>query len=337
MTKKMWIYLGIFSLLIIGVHILRFGIDIFNSTHDDWSYFGDYTAGTIGVILTFITVYLLIKQISDRQEEIRQLKKERINEKNIELLQMMLSMNRTIIDSVKINTQLGEPSSSISGPEALKILYQNYLLPDMESVFSTKFHLAPEQYIEEFFSDPILKKYLYDVATDTAKNNKENFGDFMKTNDEHNWISNMLKSPQISDRLLIFGDPDNVPITHFIKRFSKIRNQSALFDMLSVCYDRFYDKNGYLIARYFRNHYYLLEWIDTKLSDSLDANNFAYFVRSMMSSYEVVLLFYNYYSRYTTKKYNDLIEKFDLFHDLELTPFIHADFYNEKKHMCKIT
>ncbi|MBS9995507.1 hypothetical protein J4H55_23850 [Vibrio alginolyticus] len=81
---------------------------------------------------------------------------------------------------------------------------------------------------------------------------------------------------------------------------------------LSDIYSSFYHDYGHVIGHYFRSMYYVLEHVD-KMENS---NKYAKIFRSQLSRYEIVMLMYNMTSDYGSKKFNLLINKYELFNGI---------------------
>ena len=83
-------------------------------------------------------------------------------------------------------------------------------------------------------------------------------------------------------------------------------------EKLSGLYEHFYDHYGHVLGHYFRNMYYILNYIDsTKRS-----KYFSRIYRAQLSRYELAMLFYNIMGPYTGREFNRLVFKYDIINDL---------------------
>ena len=81
---------------------------------------------------------------------------------------------------------------------------------------------------------------------------------------------------------------------------------------LSNIYELFYDKYGHMLGHYFRNMYYVLDYVD-KTKQSRFFNRI---YRAQLSRYELAMLFYNIMGPYTSTAFNRLVFKYDMLDDL---------------------
>ena len=82
------------------------------------------------------------------------------------------------------------------------------------------------------------------------------------------------------------------------------------FDVILDTYLRFYNKNQSDLGHYFRNLYHIIKLV--KYSDIVDKLKYTNLVRAQLSSYELLLLFYNCLSTNGKEKFKPLIEEFHL-------------------------
>jgi hypothetical protein len=83
-------------------------------------------------------------------------------------------------------------------------------------------------------------------------------------------------------------------------------------------YMKFYDVNQANLGHYFRHMYRILKFIDEseEISDT-EKYKYSNFLRALLSSYELVLIFYNGLGDYGKEKFKPLIEKYSILKNLD--------------------
>lgn len=109
---------------------------------------------------------------------------------------------------------------------------------------------------------------------------------------------------------------------HFNDRF-KDSVKSTLGDITGIAhtikgYMTFYHSNQADLGHYFRHMYRILKFIDdsTEISD-LEKYKYSSLLRALLSSYELVLIFYNGLGDYGKDKFKPLIEKYSFLKNLD--------------------
>jgi hypothetical protein len=86
--------------------------------------------------------------------------------------------------------------------------------------------------------------------------------------------------------------------------------QAAELERINAAYHRFFEENQAELEHYFRSLYNTVKFV--KESDVRDKRFYTNLIRSQLSSYEVVLLFYSCLSDFGRDKFKPLIEEFAL-------------------------
>lgn len=81
---------------------------------------------------------------------------------------------------------------------------------------------------------------------------------------------------------------------------------------LSILYEDFYHSYGQVLGHYFRNMFYVLQYIDSTTRPEFFSKVF----RAQLSRYELAALFYNAVSKQTSGRFNALIFKYEILDDL---------------------
>lgn len=111
------------------------------------------------------------------------------------------------------------------------------------------------------------------------------------------------------------------------------RESGVLMDELSFAktlnsYMYFFDQNHNHLGHYFRNLYHILKLIKQE-SALEDKKRYSNLIRAQLSSFELVLLFYNCLSDYGKEKFYPLIEEFDFLKHIDVDLLINKDHLNE--------
>jgi hypothetical protein len=113
------------------------------------------------------------------------------------------------------------------------------------------------------------------------------------------------------------------------KRKSKTGGQIS-FNELMNGYSIFYNTNISDLSHYFRTIYHIFKFIDTSEID--DKERYTSLVRSQLSSYEQILIFYNCLHDNGLKKFKPLLEKYKIFKNIDASLILnqgHREKYKE--------
>ncbi len=113
----------------------------------------------------------------------------------------------------------------------------------------------------------------------------------------------------------------------FYKMFgSKVNVSSTLADTISA-YDSFFQTHESDLGHYFRNLYHIIKFVHN--SDIKSKQTYSNFVRAQLSSYELVMLFYNCLSPYGKEKFKPLIEEYALLKNMNTDLVINQNHLQE--------
>lgn len=86
--------------------------------------------------------------------------------------------------------------------------------------------------------------------------------------------------------------------------------------ILANSYTEFFNVHQATIGHYFRNMYHILKFIDeTPLIETADKLRYVAILRAQLSTYELLLLFYNALSPFGSERFKPLIDKYKLIDD----------------------
>jgi hypothetical protein len=131
----------------------------------------------------------------------------------------------------------------------------------------------------------------------------------------HTSIVSSMDLRKIANKSIIAEGRDC--FNNFYQRLQgKINNPevASLEDTLKA-YVSFFIDNQNDLGHYFRNLYHIIKFVAT--SDLENKKTYTNFVRAQLSSYELVLIFYNCLSSYGTEKFKPLIEEFSLLKNMD--------------------
>lgn len=83
-----------------------------------------------------------------------------------------------------------------------------------------------------------------------------------------------------------------------------------------------YESNSYILGHYFRILYNILKFVDE--SDLLNKKHYTNIVRSQISTYEHILIFYNGLSENGAEKLKPLIEKYSFLNNMPINHLLHS-------------
>lgn len=95
-------------------------------------------------------------------------------------------------------------------------------------------------------------------------------------------------------------------------------------------YELFYGAHQEYVGHYFRNLYHIIKFIDNQ--ENLSNNDKSYYVslvRAQLSTYELLLIFYNSLSKYGCEKFLPLIIRYDLLQNMNQDLLFEESLYTE--------
>lgn len=118
----------------------------------------------------------------------------------------------------------------------------------------------------------------------------------------------------------------------FYRRLQSQHPQSRELDSVNKSYLRFIkDRNNDAdLGHYFRHLYHIVKFVD---ANSNNPKTYTNFIRAQLSSYELLMLFYNCISEYGRDKFKPLIEKYSLLKNMPKDSVFntdHLNFYKDK-------
>jgi hypothetical protein len=300
---------GALFLLVVGAYVWNFRGGL-SSAQDVWGQFGDYVGGVLNPLLSLFTIFGLLltifiqrKQVLDSKEQydksiIRaeqaesEIRRQRFESTFFELLHT----HDAIVNGTRINQFYDSKPTVVEGRECYKIMHDLF------------FH---DQYVGvccEAFVDNVQKYLTQPSSTFVDKLNICLFGnlgcsslgitpDVLQANIRASSLSEALKgSLTKSNAPAFYVTIKGAMGFHVASEVFSKSSPSEQLTLLSEAYQRFYTEKGFLIGHYFRSLFHALSYIrDAGQEDEFYSD----MLRAQLSSFELVMLFYNCISNLT--------------------------------------
>lgn len=90
------------------------------------------------------------------------------------------------------------------------------------------------------------------------------------------------------------------------------------YKLVSDSYRKFFEEQQNHFGHYFRNLYHIVKFIDNSpdLTDD-EKKNYAGLIRAQLSTYELLLTYYNAISSYGNRKFKPMLDKYSFFHNMD--------------------
>ncbi|KGR75053.1 putative phage abortive infection protein [Ureibacillus sinduriensis] len=185
--------------------------------------------------------------------------------------------------------------------EQIKIMYEEISVSDFENDIKVKMGLNTyyiDAYLSELNNNPNSDRVPY--------NFKEFYEEHLKT-DEHLLKDNL---EEVKNRIL----KAVVKGRYFSPYFNTIKNKEKWNSTKIHRYTKFYTKYEYLIGHYYRNLYRIIKFInETELLEKEERKEYRGILRAQLSSYELMMLFYNVMYSEKGKRFKDQLKGLNFF------------------------
>lgn len=318
---------GISSLtfiVLVLVHGVYFGFSPVQSEHGDWGLFGDFVGGVGGTVLTFFTMLILIRQNISREKEMVESRRKEDLQDNYSFFIQNLAEHRKIIGELSMHVRLQRTEMTLYGTEVLKYLYENRFADYLAHSIHTSLCFPHSELLRICIENDKMRHIMLGLYLPLYGQ----YRDELEQGELLVWAEVQKASPLVA---LAFDDVESLKQKqNFLDEvYALAALEMSLNDnlmlMRSAFMDFFHDW-GDLLNRYFNNQHHLLEHISSS-EFTFDKAKIVGLLRSFMSSYERVFLYYYYQSTYTNDSYNQLLKDFEFFEGLDLLPFCGRVFY----------
>lgn len=310
--------------LLVVVHGVFYGYLPTGQDHTDWGLFGDYMGGVGGTILAFYTVIILIQQNMAREKDMKFSQHKEDLQDNYSFFIQNLAEHRKIIGELSMHVHNKKVDMTLYSTEVLKYLYENHFASSLSRSLDAAFKFPNRILINACMENlkfrqhliPIYKHEFPNQAKEIEEMEMETWYELIRQASPidlwYNRSHNMREKMYILDE--IYG----------IAAF-ELDIEENLNLMRSAFMDFFHDW-GDLLHRYFNNQNRLLEHIYSS-EFPFERIKIVALLRSFMSSYEQIFLYYYYQSTYTNEEYNLMLREFKFFEGLDLLPFCGRIFF----------
>ncbi|MEX3743553.1 putative phage abortive infection protein [Lysinibacillus xylanilyticus] len=305
---------------------------------------GDYMGGTtVGLLslasLMFVAAAMMMqkKELELQRKEVERLNNEfEISNSTMKQQQFesaffnMVNLHHTILQNMKID--------NISDKELMKELYlklkkNGEKYDELEIILIYFLSLEEKKkfwisIIEDNFQQEVneLEKstvYPSDSLLQDISNYRNNIFDFLT-----NEFQELFEKFQVDKRQVASISADAKYINRVLKGYEelllvKIRAKytdftfvidTALDKYKKEIYEKFYDENEYLIGHYFRNFYHTIKFINTSnLINDVNRKQYQSILKAQLSSYEILMIFYNAFYSSQGEKLKTQISDIDFF------------------------
>lgn len=159
---------------------------------------------------------------------------------------------------------------------------------------------------------------------------------FQLLNSRSQIIDGIKKFQQIQGNTIIISGPNRIKMLYeefensFKNNNKTEENKETKLNKIKRVYKDFFERNRHELSHYFRNLYHIISFIDKSVIDDQDKIEYIKLFRSLLTSYEFLLLFYNGLSEYGEHKLKPLIEQYGFLNNMpdDIIDKDHKQFYN---------
>lgn len=105
----------------------------------------------------------------------------------------------------------------------------------------------------------------------------------------------------------------------------------GVVEKINTAYRQLFKNYGYLLGHYYRNLYRIFKKIDETVIPGFDKDHYAKLVRSQLSEFEILLLFYNCIWVEDSDKFKDLVERYKLLEGINYKKLLETDVHLKSK------
>ncbi len=297
----------IVALILIGIYLYKFHCGISNS-HQTFSEFGSYFSSITGLLAFIGVLYSIIqsnKRAEKNEKELKKRDERSLFFKYLEIYQRQVdtlnfSENKGVDAFKKCGEKANEYLALYLSLDYLLSIDINKTLLDTETPYDTVSTLIEMcQEITEEFRDPILISEKETKAEEYCKNNIQKIieGQYKVKN------INLINSAQKLTTIIL----PQLTLNKIVEAMKYVGNL-------------IYSENGYYLGQYFRTVYYLLEMnsglLIHKKVRTKEQEKYCKIFRAQLSSYELLLIFYNSFSDKSNAFAQYYIKENQLFNNL---------------------
>lgn len=306
-TKLAWILSCVTVIFpIVGIYLVRY----LNLDFNDLGPYGDFVAGSTVPLLTFSSFVIVSATLITQQVQLKvqmkelQLSREEYEKTNIELDEQ----NRTLLLQRFENTFFNILSSHNEVMTSIR--------PEFKEIYEKFKNKAEVERELKFFNDNnsilyedvILKWFTFEPI------------DFIG-------ILNGERVNEKASKALAYCR-ENIDLVHefFLKVYEK---REFKYILINQVYEEIYNEYHHILGHFFRSMHRLVKYIDNSIIiDNEEKKFYLGIVRSQITTYEHIMLFYNCLSPYGNDSFMPLVKKYDFLDEMKYELIINKDIYN---------
>ncbi|OVE34654.1 hypothetical protein CCZ20_25570 [Priestia aryabhattai] len=284
-------------------------VKVFKINFSDLGPYGDFIAGSTVPLLTFASFILLAATLITQQIQMNMQREE-------------LKLTRE--EYARTNEELDEQNKNLL-LQRFEVTFFNILSSHNEvmdsnrSQFEKIYHTLKEKAkVERETYEFYDKRYFYNVEGLVAwfDSLPEGFIGSLKEN-------NLGERAESS---LAYCKENDSKIKEFLSSYETLEFKYMIVNRV---YEELYDDYHYILGHYFRSLHRIVKYVHR--SDVINEEEKKFYlgiVRSQLSSYEHIFLFYNCLSSYGCKDFLPMIKKYDLLDEMKVELMINSDIFN---------
>jgi uncharacterized membrane protein len=302
--------LMIFITSVIGALFLILYLYIFHEglsdNHGIWGEFGSFFGGIISPLVAILAFIAVVYNFDLTKEQFRKNSDAttffsllELHNKKVESTTYLAKDNSEIISYHAFKFYTEEYQKIIS--KELKLYARRLICNEIDSIGYKGFELLWKRLsglLREFRDEPA-------YSGDTKQNQK--IKDYFEREGD-TWEN--LKGIIGSEQEILKQDSkalEEISLNYMLDTNSKNR-----VEFMQYVHSFFYQEFGHILGHYFRNTHYILEHIDSIVTEK----NFGNIFRAQLSRYELALMYYNSQSLMSSKRHVELLLNYDIFNGL---------------------
>jgi hypothetical protein len=277
----------------------------FSSSNSEWGTFGDYFGGIANPIIGFVAVLGAWLAYSEQRAANDSASRQFEIQNRVSVFFELLKFHKDKVDSftVKMNT------NEFYGRDAIGELLSKYMSDYRKSILD----YAAVNWINKGISNET--KEVQEEIVISGMNGVA-FFEFDTIHSGLNGYREMFsrfdatKRKELIQSILASCDPKL--IERFYYESDSIMNIDIRARLLRDLDAKIYDEFGNEMGHYFSNLAQILEFVSESNNNE---EEFRKILRPQLSRYEIALISYNCLSNRTSKRFNDLVHKYEILHD----------------------
>lgn len=283
---------GLMAITILLLYINKFSGGL-SESHTVWAEFGSFFGGVLSPIVSVLAFVGLLYSMDQTKFQFKQQREENSFYSLLNFYHSKVSQaayeNVTGLDTFKVISN----KFFISYEDRCFRLAKNNIQNDPNNLPHFSYH---------FLSNIIQKRSPVNLDSDPGQDLVVEY--FSLSGDKNELFKSLFDvtmSQEERGRIIAIGDT-------LVRQMPSEQRLGVIGEV----YSDFYHDHGHILGHYFRHFYYTLAHADSSTKNY----DYAKILRAQMSRYELNLLYYNALSDYTSKEFNTLLAKYDIFNGI---------------------